>query len=66
MAILHLKLEIQEKYLIMTTKIKTYDCIKEIRKSRDRISRDLKGKTLEEIMTYFKNRRKNTAIRNIV
>ena len=60
----HLKLETQEKYLIMATKVKTYDCVEEVRKSRNRISKDLKGKTLEEIIAYFKNRRKSTTVQN--
>ena len=40
----------------MKTKIKTYDCVKEVRKSRDRISKDLKNKTTKEILDYFKTR----------
>ena len=48
----------------MATKVKTYDCVEEVRKSRNRISKDLKGKTLEEIIAYFKNRRKSTTVQN--
>ncbi len=51
-----LKLETQEKHLIMKTKVKTYDCVKEVRKSRERISRDLRGKSTEQILAYFKKR----------
>jgi hypothetical protein len=49
----------------MSNKVETYDCVKEVRKSRNRISKDLKGKTLEEIKAYFKSRRKNNEKRNI-
>ena len=51
-----LKSETQEKHLIMKAKVKTYDCVKEIRKSRERMSRDLRGKSTEQILVYFKKR----------
>ncbi len=41
----------------MKTKTKTYDCVEEVRKSRDRISKELNGKSAKEILEYFKNRR---------
>ena len=56
MATLLLKLETQEKHLIMKTKVKTYDCVRAIRKSRERISKDLRGKSIEQILAYFKKR----------
>lgn len=54
-----MKFEIQEKYFIMKTMTeKEYDCVKSIRKERDRIAKDTEGKTVDEILEYFKRKRK--------
>ena len=52
-----LEIRTQGRLLNMKTKIKTYDCVKEVRKSRERISEELKGKSAKEILEYFKTRR---------
>lgn len=37
---------------------KEFDCVKSIRKERDRIAKDTEGKTVDEILEYFKRKRK--------
>lgn len=43
-----------------TTDKKDYDCVKSIRKERDRIAKDTEGKSPEEIVNYFKKRKEKT------
>jgi len=40
-----------------TTTKKKFDCVKSVRKERDRIASDTKGMTTSEILDYFRNRR---------
>ena len=62
MAIKLLKLEIHEKYLLMKTTIKKdYDCVQAVRIERERIARDTEGKSPQEILEYFKQKRKKNA-----
>lgn len=45
----------------MTTKIdKTFDCVKSVRKERDRIALDTEGKSADDILKYFRDRRKKS------
>jgi len=37
---------------------KDFDCVKTIRKSRERIAKDTEGKSPKEILEYFKKRKK--------
>jgi len=56
------KLEIQGRYLIMTTMVKKeYDCVKSVRKEREKISMETEGLTPSEILEYFRMKRKRQA-----
>lgn len=47
----------------MTTKIeKGFDCVKSVRKERDRIAEDTEGKSVKEILRYFRDRKNKTEI----
>ena len=62
MAILQLKLEPQEKYLIMKTMTKKdYDCVQTVRKERERISHETEGKSPKEILEYFRRKKEKSA-----
>ncbi|MCF8308287.1 MAG: hypothetical protein K9I68_04680 [Bacteroidales bacterium] len=41
-----------------TSTNKTYDCVKAVRKERERIAKDTEGMTPKDILEYFKKRRK--------
>ncbi len=41
-----------------TTTKKDFDAVKSVRKERDRIARDTKGKSAKEILAYFKRKKK--------
>lgn len=41
---------------------KKYDSVKEVRKERERIADELKGKTSKEIIAYFKEKRRKSSI----
>ena len=50
---------------------KEFDCVKSIRKERNRIARDTEGKTVDEILEYFKRNRKqkkeiNITMKNLI
>jgi 1,2-phenylacetyl-CoA epoxidase catalytic subunit len=45
-----------------TTTKKTYDSVKEVRKERERIAGELKGKSSEEIISYFREKRRKSNI----
>lgn len=36
---------------------KNYDCVKAVRKERDRIAKETEGKTPESILEYFRKKR---------
>ena len=40
-----------------TTK-KDYDCVKSVRKERERIAKDTEGKTPQEILEYFAQKKR--------
>lgn len=40
-----------------TTEKKDYDCVNSIRKERERIAKETEGKSPEDILKYFKDRR---------
>ena len=62
MAIKRLKYETHEKFLIMKTTIrKDYDCVQSVRKERERIARETEGKSPQEIVEYFKRKKKRNA-----
>lgn len=43
----------------MKTKTKKkFDCVKSVRKERDRIASDTEGKSATEVLEYFRKRRK--------
>jgi hypothetical protein len=42
-----------------TSAKKSYDCVKSVRKERDRIANDTEGMTPKEIIDYFKKRKQN-------
>lgn len=64
MAIKPLKLETQEKYLIMkTTTKKNYDCVQAVRRERERIAKETEGKSPKEILAYFKRKKKENTIK---
>jgi len=47
----------------MTTKTdKTFDCVKSVRKERDRIAADTAGKSVNDILKYFRDRKKKSEI----
>lgn len=48
-----------------TSTKKSYDCVKSVRKERDRIAKDTEGMTAKEILDYFKRRKKNKSKNNI-
>jgi hypothetical protein len=37
---------------------KDFDCVKTVRKSRERIARDTQGKSPKEILSYFQDRKR--------
>lgn len=37
---------------------KDFDCVKSVRKERERIAKDTEGKSPQEILEYFKRRKK--------
>lgn len=41
-----------------TSTEKSYDCVKSVRKERNRIAKDTEGMTPKEILEYFEKRRK--------
>ena len=41
-----------------TTTKKGFDCVKTVRKERDRIAAETRGKSAKEILEYFKRRKK--------
>lgn len=41
-----------------TTIEKDFDCVKQVRKERDRIAKDTEGKSSKEVLGYFKKRKK--------
>lgn len=43
---------------------KTFDCVKSVRKERDRIAIDTDGKSVNEILKYFRDRKKKFGIRS--
>jgi len=47
----------------MTTE-KKFDCVKSVRKERDRIAVDTKGKSAREILEYFRQRKQKYTVRN--
>ena len=47
-----------------TTTEKKFDCVKSVRKERDRIAADTKGKSAMEILEYFRQRRQKHSVRN--
>ena len=50
-----------EVILIMkATDKKDFDCVKSIRKERDRIAKNSEGKSPKEIVEYFKKRKEKT------
>lgn len=42
----------------MKTTTKKFDCVKSVRKERDRIASDTEGMSANEVLEYFRNRRK--------
>jgi len=40
-----------------TTTKKKFDCVKSVRKERDRIASDTEGKSASEILDYFRKRK---------
>ncbi len=47
----------------MTTKTdKSFDCVKSVRKERNRIAADTEGKSVDEIIKYFRNRKESPKI----
>lgn len=40
-----------------TTTKKKFDCVKSVRKERDRIASDTEGKSASEILEYFRKRK---------
>ena len=40
-----------------TTNKKNYDCVKAVRKERERIAKETEGKTPESILEYFRKKR---------
>lgn len=54
------------KFLIMKTSTnKTYDCVKAVRKERERIAKDTEGMTPKEVLEYFKKRREKQVKTNV-
>jgi len=47
-----------------TTTKKKFDCVKSVRKERERIASDTKGKTSREILEYFRNRKEQAKSSN--
>jgi hypothetical protein len=45
-----------------TTVEKKYDSVKEVRRERERIADELKGKSTREIIAYFKEKRRKSSI----
>lgn len=45
-----------------TTTKKEYDCVKEVRKQREQDAKALKGKTNKEIISWFREKRKKSAL----
>lgn len=43
---------------------KDYDCVKAVRKERERIAKDTEGMSPKDILEYFDKRRRNYAERN--
>jgi len=43
---------------------KKFDCVKSVRKERERIASDTKGKTSREILEYFRSRREQAKSSN--
>ena len=43
-----------------TTTEKKFDCVKSVRKERDRIASDTEGMSASEVLEYFRKRRKKT------
>jgi hypothetical protein len=41
---------------------KTYDCVKAVRKERERIADELKGKSSKEIIAYFQEKRSKSPL----
>lgn len=42
-----------------TTTKKKFDCVKTVRKERDRIASDTEGMSAREVLEYFKKRKKD-------
>jgi hypothetical protein len=47
-----------------TTTEKEFDCVKSVRKQRDRIASDTEGMSAEEILAYFEKRQKQAKEQN--
>ena len=47
-----------------TTTEKKFDCVKSVRKERDRIAADTKGKSSKDILEYFRQRRQKHKVRD--
>ena len=47
-----------------TTTEKKFDCVKSVRKERDRIAADIKGKSAKDILKYFRQRRQKHTVRD--
>lgn len=47
-----------------TTVEKKFDCVKSVRKQRDRIASETEGMSTDEILAYFKKRRKENKENN--
>jgi len=47
-----------------TTTEKKFDCVKSVRKERERIATDTKGKSAKEILEYFRQRKQKHSVRN--
>lgn len=41
---------------------KKYDSVKDVRKERERIANDLKGKSSSDIIAYFREKRRKSSI----
>ena len=48
-----------------TTTKKEFECVKTVRKERERIATETKGKTHKEIVAYFKARKKKVQAKNV-
>lgn len=47
-----------------TTTEKKFDCVKTVRRERDRIAAETKGKSAKEILEYFRQRRQKNTVRD--